>query len=342
MLAIITARGGSKGIPCKNLRRVGNRTLTQIAVDTAIQLKDDGIVDDVFLSTDSKAILDMSMCDKLIKCGLRSKKLSGDNVKSIDVILDILENLRLKGKEYDSVILLQPTSPLRTVDETKQAIKMYLNSGKESLISVGLLKNVSINGLYKYYNNKFTPVSNNHNKGIPRQQENEKLFLRNGAIFIVSTEHLRNKKSVISEDPAVYEMSEEHSINIDSFSDLEDARKIFCSENRDAAFGVACNSKIQHSDNSIKIDVDILRYFVRAVMEGNVDEYANIFLNCLYCDGTFIYRNGIDVTENIVNSINIKDFVVENEKDIIIKYIDYLSYDATVVVNDTNGFLNMT
>ena len=56
MLAIITARGGSKGIPCKNLRRVGNRTLTQIAVDTAIQLKDDGIVEVYGINIDGEEI----------------------------------------------------------------------------------------------------------------------------------------------------------------------------------------------------------------------------------------------------------------------------------------------
>lgn len=347
MLAIITARAGSKGLPGKNLHRIGGKTLTEISVDMAIQLKVIGMVDDIYLSTDSPYLLELTKSSYLLDCPLRPLWLSGDKTKSVDVMLHIIESLEKAGKKYDDVILLQPTSPLRSLSETIHAIQMYRKEKKPSLISACLVEGVSVYGLYIKNFAGIRPLSDNHNKGIPRQLEPEHLLLRNGAFFITSVDYLKKNRAVISQTPAVYEMCREHSINIDSLEEFEEARRYtFKNSNRRLThlkvFGRPSSERIAEyerkiNDKYIMIDVPLVEAFICESMDKtNISELLEEekliekLHSAYFCDGSRVFKDGKDVSGFFQSRIT--DVVSDRVHCIAEKYVNYLIYDTSAII----------
>ena len=119
-VALIPARAGSKGIKNKNLKKINNKSLTELAIDVAKKSK---IFDKIILSSDSKKILRLAIKNKIIS-HLRSKNLSSDKSNILDTILNIKEKFQFKKNFY--LFILEPTSPLRKVSQIKQAHRMIL------------------------------------------------------------------------------------------------------------------------------------------------------------------------------------------------------------------------
>ena len=226
ILAIITARENSKRCKKKNLRKMGERSITKIAVDKARELKRRGVVTDYVLSTDSIDLLSECFYPDMLSVKPRKVYLSGDNVKSVDVITDLLEMSSEKGDKYDAVLILQPTSPLASVDHIEEAVNIFISLDTDSLISACKLENISINGLYMEVCGDFNPVSPGHNSGT-RKQELPVLYLRNGAIYITKTEYIEKTNLLISEKPQVYVMPKDESADIDSEEDFNAARDLY-------------------------------------------------------------------------------------------------------------------
>jgi len=226
ILAIITARENSKRCRKKNLRKMGERSITKIAVDKARELKLRGVVTDYVLSTDSLDLLSECFYPDMLSVKPRKAHLSGDNVKSADVVTYLLETLSDKGDKYDAVLILQPTSPLAQVEHIEEAVDRFVSSDADSLISACRLENVSINGLYMEADGEFKPVSPGHNSGT-RKQELPVLYLRNGAIYITKTEYIERTHLLISEKPQVYVMPKDESADIDSEEDFNAARDLY-------------------------------------------------------------------------------------------------------------------
>jgi len=226
ILCIIPARGGSKGIKDKNIIDVNGKPLIAYSIELANKLKDKSLVSRVIVSTDSERIANIAKT-----CGaeipfLRPIEISTDKSKSIDFILHALDFYEANFVHFDAVLLLQPTSPIRTVDEVEKAISIYNSNESESLISC--YKEEYINDLVMYRckaEYKLEPLNINHNKGV-RRQDHGSIFVRNGSIYLTKTDYLKETHQIISDTPLLFEMKKNDSINIDTIEDLELVRKV--------------------------------------------------------------------------------------------------------------------
>ena len=218
-ICIIPARSGSKGIKNKNTQIVGGKPLIYWTIKEAIKSK---FFSKVIVSTDSVKIKKISERYGAECPFLRPKKLSGDTTPTIHVIKHAVRFLKnyMNFTNYDYVVLLQPTSPLRKVSDIEESIKLFLSKkNPSSLISVSEVSDNHPARMY-YIKNNFLlkhPLSEKIS-GTPRQKL-KKMFLRNGAIYIINK--LRLSKSFLGKKPVAYEMPKERSINIDDMFDLK-------------------------------------------------------------------------------------------------------------------------
>lgn len=120
-IAIITARSGSKGLPNKNIRLLNGKPLMAYTIEAAIK---SNMFDEVFVSTDSEEYADIAKEYGASVPFLRSQENAGDSSSSWDVVKETIENYKELGKVYDTVALLQPTSPLRRAEDIVAGYKL--------------------------------------------------------------------------------------------------------------------------------------------------------------------------------------------------------------------------
>lgn len=226
ILTIIPARGGSKGIPGKNIIDVKGKPLIAYSIIPSLELLKDGWVSKVIVSTDSQEIADVARSFGAEVPFLRPDEISGDKAKSVEFIQHALKFFLDQGINFDAVLLLQPTSPLRTAEDLKKAIQLYQESQNDSLISAYEEEYINDLVIYKLDSDGKTsiPVSSLHNKGV-RRQDHGSTYVRNGCIYITSTDLIR-KGFVIGEKPLMYVMDKNRSVNVDTYEDLELLRKM--------------------------------------------------------------------------------------------------------------------
>jgi CMP-N,N'-diacetyllegionaminic acid synthase len=216
VLAIIPARGGSKGIPFKNMRPLAGVPLIGHTIRAALSATR---LARVLVSTDSRAIADFATTMGVPTNRLRPDHLSNDSARSSDVVQYELKTQATETPErYDHVVLLQPTSPLRTAGHIDEAIATYVQAGAPSLISVCDVGAGHPDYMYRArgdHAEKFLQGD----VGSPRQKL-ERLYLRNGAIYITATAYLEQTGQLVSPNPAFYVMDRRSSINIDEPDDL--------------------------------------------------------------------------------------------------------------------------
>jgi len=210
ILGLITARGGSKGIPRKNVIDVGGKPLIAWTIEAA---KESKLLDRVVLSSDNDEIIQVAAswgCEVPFK---RAADLSGDAASSADVVKDCLQ--RVPG--YDYVVLLQPTSPLRRACDIDQAIKICIDNKAPACVSM-CESNESPFWMYSIgHENRLEPVvPSNYN----RRQELPKIFSLNGAVYIANAQWFIRHGSFISDDTLGYEMPRKFSLDIDDLEDL--------------------------------------------------------------------------------------------------------------------------
>lgn len=224
ILCIIPARGGSKGIPHKNIVDVNGKPLIYYTIKPALEVKKRGYIDEVIVSTEDETIARIARELGVNVPFMRPVELAGDKSKSIDCVLHALAYFEEKGEKYDAVLLLQITSPLRTAENIIEAIELFKMRENISLVSCYKEESVSIFNSYEIDNEGYgIPKNNNHNKGI-RRQDIPSMYVRNGAIYITKTNYLKTDRLIISEKPLLYIMPIEQSINIDTVADLSYAR----------------------------------------------------------------------------------------------------------------------
>ena len=206
--AIIPARGGSKGIPKKNIKPFNNIPLLFYTSKAAI---DSQCFERIILSTDSKEIASYGEQIGLEVPFLRDKSISNDDSKSIDVVFDVIDKCNLKG----SICLIQATSPLVTKDDFIKACDLHLRTEKSILsISEYLLNLGIICKINKDSNLQFIE----RNKGIPRQQI-EKTYKLNGAFFLNKISNLKKEQTLAPDGALPYLMPKHRSIDIDDHLD---------------------------------------------------------------------------------------------------------------------------
>lgn len=218
ILAVIPARGGSKGIPGKNIKNFLGKPLIYWTIKNALE---SSYIDRTIVSTDDSNIARIS-----IKCGaqipsLRSKQLAGDNTPTIDVVLDLLRQLK-KRERYipDFVVLLQPTSPLRKKGDIDQALEILFSNKKRDAVIAVTEVSESPYGMKvitaKGFISDFLPGR----KRFTRRQDLPKLYKANGAIYICRTDCLLKEKTFYPVRTTGYIMPKARSIDIDDIVDL--------------------------------------------------------------------------------------------------------------------------
>lgn len=210
-LYLIPARGGSKGIPYKNIKPLNGKPLIYYSIEVARQLAEDT---DICVSTDDETIKDVVEKIGLKVPFLRPSYLASDTATSNDVIVHALNYYAEQGKVYDVVVLLQPTSPLRSVQNVKDCISLYspeydmVTTVKESSISAVLCRENSEGYLEKIFS-----------KEKVRRQDAEKLYEYNGAVYVINASAVKEKGLGGFVKIKKQIMSEINSIDIDTMFD---------------------------------------------------------------------------------------------------------------------------
>lgn len=213
VLAIIPARGGSKGVPLKNIRNVGGKPLIAW---TIIEGKKSKYIDRLILSSEDERIINVA---KELGCEVpftRPSSLAQDETSSIDVILHAVQTI---PEKYDYIVLLQPTSPLRKVIDIDNCIEECLEKNAKACVSVTEPEKSPF-WMYKINENGFMVPLVNLNKRITRRQDFPLVFALNGSVYFAQWEWLLETRSFLTSDTIPYFMPRERSIDIDSEFDL--------------------------------------------------------------------------------------------------------------------------
>ena len=221
VIAIIPARGGSKGIPKKNLTNIGHKPLIGWSIDAALESE---FITNVIVSSDDEDILKTAN-NYGAQTHLRTASLATDTAKTEPVLVEVLRYLEAKNEKFDYLVLLQPTSPLRTASDIDAAFKMLIDKKATSLISV---KEPESNPLKSFVLNEegyMQGIVNNDFPFMPRQAL-PKVFYPNGAIYIVEVPYFNQAEKLFSDKTISYLMSADKSVDIDTKADILRAEKI--------------------------------------------------------------------------------------------------------------------
>ena len=229
ILAVIPARGGSKGIPRKNIRPLNGRPLIYYTIEEAKKSK---YVSRFIVSTEDQkiSIISKKFGAEVLK---RPKRLARDDTSTIDVIIHILKQLkRRENYTPDLIVLLQPTSPLRTNKDIDNAINTFLNCKKcLSLVSVTKFSHSPF-WAFKIKNKYLSPAFG-YKYLKTRRQKIPKLYRPNGAIFISTPKVLFKYKTFYTPKTIAYVMPLERSIDIDTNLDFLIAELLIKSDESD-------------------------------------------------------------------------------------------------------------
>ena len=228
ILGIIPARGGSKGIPNKNIVDLCGKPLISWSIRTGIELIKSKIITRCIVSTDDQNIANIANDYGADVPFLRPSYASTDNAKSIEFVLHAINQLGNLGITYDAVMILQPTSPQRNTTEICNAVNRFINARSNSLISCYEEDYVNELVMYVEQNKEVVrPMHPDHNKGI-RRQKHGSILIRNGALYVTKIPYLFSTKKLICDNPMVMKMNKLHSINLDNEDDLKLLRMILC------------------------------------------------------------------------------------------------------------------
>lgn len=221
VLGLIPARGGSKGIPHKNIVPLAGRPLLAWTCEAALASTS---LSRVVLSTDDEEIAEVGRAWGVEVPFMRPAVLATDTAASADVAMHALAWLREHdGWDADLLVLLQPTSPLRTARHIDEALAALYASGADTVVSVVPVRhNFSPFTLMRLENGRLIDF---WDRPLPfdryRRQDTPQLFARNGpAVLLTRVETLRRSNSFYGDYVAPYEMSEEDSVDIDRPADL--------------------------------------------------------------------------------------------------------------------------
>jgi len=221
ILALVPARGGSKGIKLKNLKKINNKSLIEITSDF---IDECNFFDLKILSTDNRLILKhaKNLNFEIVK---RNRKLSGDQVSDIDVIKHSLFEISKKHLIFDYLVYLQPTSPIRNKNHLLTTLKKVIKNNYDSSWSITKvnLKYHPLKSL-KIFKNKLKLFDNKGKKIIARQMLKE-TYIRNGVFYIFNIKELMRQNSIYL-NKTLPSITNYDIVNIDHLDDLRRAKKM--------------------------------------------------------------------------------------------------------------------
>lgn len=216
IVAVIPARGGSKGLPGKNIRLLGDKPLISW---TILAAKTSNIFLDIIVSTDDPEIANVAKKFGATIPFLRPVELSGDSTSQVDVLRHAIHWMESQNSVPDYIMLLQPTSPLRTAQDIIEAFNLAINHNADAVVSVTsasqhpfLAKRIETDGtLIDFYPNNDKPE---------RRQDFPDAYILNGSIYIIQTKIFMSNSSFTPLGTFGYIMPENRSIDIDTLWDF--------------------------------------------------------------------------------------------------------------------------
>lgn len=219
VLVIIPARGGSKGIPRKNIKPLNGKPLIYYAIDTARAITAD---ENICVSTDDMEIKSVVEAYGLQVPFLRPDELATDTAGTYEVLLHALDFYEQQGKHYDIVLLLQVTSPFRTAEQVKDALELFKQTNDKDAIVVSV-KECPSNPYYDIFEedkNGYLQISKGDGT-IYRRQDAPKVYEYNGAIYIMDAHTLKYTHMHQIPHRVKYVMDAKSSFDLDTMQDWQ-------------------------------------------------------------------------------------------------------------------------
>jgi len=219
---VIPARKGSKGIPNKNLQKIGGKPILQYTLEAA---KFSVEIDSTILSSDDPGAIQLAKHIGIEAPFIRPEQIALDDSTTIDVIIHALEWYKVSHKQLpEFVVCLQPTSPFRTSMDIDESIRAFMKAGAESLISVCEVSQHPSDCIYENENGTIEQVFKpSQSSGVGRQKFSKVYFI-DGSIYISRTPRFLDKHSFIDTNTYLHVINKSHAIDIDEPFDLELAR----------------------------------------------------------------------------------------------------------------------
>ncbi len=224
LLGLVPARGGSKGIPHKNIRPLAGKPLLQYTAEAALQV---AALARVILSTDDPEIAALGKACGLDVPFLRPAELAADNTPTLAVIQHVLRWLEENGDIYDAVCLLQPTNPFRTAATIEACIQLFIEKNADSVFTVLPVPH-SYNPHWVYFPHEdgSLALSTGETQPIPRRQVLPPAFHREGSVYITRRDVILLENSLYGARSFGYEVDTDNSVNLDTMDDWRRAEQI--------------------------------------------------------------------------------------------------------------------
>lgn len=221
-IAIIPARSGSKGLKDKNIKMLNNKPLISYTIEAAIKSR---LFDEVYVSTDSEKYAMIAREFGANVPFLRSQNLSSDTSSSMDVVKEALLKYKFCGKEFDTVAILQPTSPLRKKGDIINGYYLLEKKNANAIVSVSEVDHSPLWCNVLPEDNSLENFLNDELVNMPRQSL--PIYYRiNGALYIAKTDYIVNTNNFYKEKCFAYIMPKENSVDIDDLFDFHIAEAL--------------------------------------------------------------------------------------------------------------------
>lgn len=230
ILAVVPARGGSKGIKLKNLKKIGGKTLIYHTAQIINSIKE---IDAGIVSTDSLLIKKEALKNNLLVPFLRPEKISGDFIGDLEVLEHALTSMEIINKcKYDVILMLQPTAPFRRKIDVIKTIKKLIDENLDSVWTVSKLDK-KFHPLKQLYinDNGYLNLFDKRGKNIIARQQLGEIYYRNGIAYAISRNTILIKKSILGEFSKKI-LIKYPNINIDTMEDLNLANEIFLNKKK--------------------------------------------------------------------------------------------------------------
>lgn len=221
ILTIIPARGGSKGIPRKNIKPLNGKPLIYYSIDCARAICAD---EDICVSTDDAEIITVVEEYGLKVPFVRPAELASDTAGTYEVLLHALDYYEKHGRSYDAVLLLQNTSPFRNAEHVKEALKLYC-SDIDMVVSVNKTKTNPYYNCFEEDSEGFLKKTLDSTSFV-RRQDAPVTYEYNGAIYVINAEQMKKNSLANFTRRVKYVMDDIHSVDLDNMIDWKFAEFI--------------------------------------------------------------------------------------------------------------------
>jgi len=215
-IAIITARSGSKGLPDKNIRLLAGKPLLAYSIEAA---KESGVFDEVMVSTDSEQYAEIARKHGAHVPFLRSPQMSDDKASSWDTVCEALNNYLKTGMQFDTICLLQPTSPMRIVEDICNGYKLLEQKSADAITAVCEMDHSPLWSMTLPENLSLAEYKANQSNA-PRQLLPQ-YYRINGALYIRRITYKDNEVLLQDAEEYAYIMPIKRSVDIDTIEDFE-------------------------------------------------------------------------------------------------------------------------